>query len=60
MIKHRKTDLDAPVVNAESTRELTADELDSASGGALEAYLSVHGQKQGPFKGEDHPVKKAR
>jgi hypothetical protein len=60
MIKPRKNNLDAPVISAELIRELTADELDSASGGALEAYISVRGQKQGQFKGEDHTVKKAQ
>jgi hypothetical protein len=50
MIKPRKNNLDAPVISAELIRELTADELDSASGGALEAYISVRGQKQGSSK----------
>jgi hypothetical protein len=37
------------------TEELTLQQLDAASGGALQAYLSVKGQKSGKFKGESGP-----
>ena len=35
------------------TGELTDDQLDQANGGALNAYLSLKGQKQGDIKGSN-------
>lgn len=34
--------------------ELSPQELDAVTGGALEAHISVSGQKSGQFKGEGH------
>jgi hypothetical protein len=39
------------------TRELTSDEIEVVSGGALQAHFSMKGQKQGRISGED-PVTK--
>ena len=39
-----------PEISTETTRELTSDELDAVSAGALQAYIHVKGQKSGDVK----------
>jgi hypothetical protein len=48
----RSKDIQNPDQAPKQTEELTLEQLEAVSGGALQAHLTVKGQKSGKFKGE--------